>query len=130
MVTSRQTALGTIKAGDIFHAETPAGTSIVCLAVVVTATVIRARDVCRQEKLDFDRRTGTAPWPLGDQGTLCMIDSVAPLPQEHHTALVGLDRKYNSGRDLSDEEAKLSEAERSALSFICDHYPANRMTEL
>lgn len=127
MMNSRQTALSTIRMGDIFHAETPAGTSIVCLALAVTATAIRARDVCRQEKLDFDRHTGTAPWPWGDNGTLCRIDSTAPLPQEHHAALIGLDRKYNSGRVLSEEEAKLTEAERRALSFVYDHYPANRI---
>ena len=39
------------------------------------------------------------------------------MPAEHHEALLGLDRKYRLGRALTEEESKLTPAEKKALLF-------------
>ncbi|MDP1962856.1 MAG: hypothetical protein Q8K93_11725 [Reyranella sp.] len=121
-------ALRTISVGDIFNADVPTGGTVICLALAVTATRIRARDICRQgELLDFDRHTGVAPWPRSKIGTTCTITSIAPLPPDVHEALLGLDRKYNRGRPLTTEEMKLTEAEKKAFVFVYDYHAANRI---
>lgn len=121
-------ALSTIDVGDIFNADTPFGGTVICLALVVTADSIRARDICRQgELLDFDRQTGVALWPGSEIGTTCTITSIAPLPPDVHEALLGLDRKYTRGWPLTTEELKLTEAEKKAFVFVYDYHATNRI---
>lgn len=121
-------ALSTIDAGDIFNADTPFGGTVICLTLVVTASSIRARDICRQgELLDFDRQTGVALWLGSEIGTTCTITSIAPLPPDVHEALLGLDRKYNRGWPLTPEERKLTEAEKRAFVFVYDFHAENRI---
>src|SRR6266481_834231 len=88
----RWTALGSLAVGDIFHAESPNGASLICLVMSVTETAIRARTVTTQLHLEFDRLTGVAEW--GDQQVPCTIDSIAPLPSKTHHVMLGIDRKF------------------------------------
>ncbi len=117
----RETLLGRLAVGDIFHAESPEGHSMVCLATAVTETTIKARTVTHQVHLAFDRRTGVARWHERD--VVCTINSVAPLPIEIHNVFLGLDRKMRLEQDP--ERFKLSRAEIDAISFVDKYYPEN-----
>ncbi len=116
MTTSQRIMLSELDIGDFLHAEHPDGQKLIGLTLDVTATRIRARDICRQEVLEFDRQTGLS---LSSGGAISWaIYSTEHLPPELHEALLGLDLKYGSGRALTDEELKLTPAEKKALIFI------------
>jgi hypothetical protein len=116
MTTSDRIVLDKVGVGDFLHAEYPNGAKAICLTLEVTTNRIWARDITRQEKLEFDRRTGVSISKAGD--VECSIFSTEPLPPELHEALVGLDRKYGSGRVPTEEESKLTPAEFKALILI------------
>jgi|SRR5215813_12065725 len=118
-MTDRETALRKLAVGDIFHGECSNAASLICLVTSVTETTIHARRVTTQEDLVFDRQVGIV---LCDDGTHGdgSIDSVAPLPPEMHDVFLGMDLRYGRGDD-----PKLTEAEKRALYFIADFYPAN-----
>lgn len=101
--------------GDLFHAEYPSGATLIGITLEVTATRVRGRDVTRQEILEIDRATGVSIIADGDP---CTIYSTEALPPDLHEAILGLDRKYGSGRTPTDEESKLTLAERKALIFV------------
>jgi hypothetical protein len=104
-----------LRPGDLFHAEYPGGATVIGITLEVTATRIRGRDITRQEVLEIDRATGVSITADGDP---CTIYSTEPLPPDLHEAILGLDRKYGSGRTPTDEESKLTLAERKALIFV------------
>jgi hypothetical protein len=106
---------------DIFHGESANGVGLICLVTALTATTIQARTVTTQLCLDFDRQTGTATW--GRESTLCIIDSMAPLPVEIHNVLLELDRRYRSNQDP--ERITLLDVEKHALVFAVSFYRAN-----
>ena len=85
----RKDQLARLVVGDIFHANTPVGASLICLVVSVTESTIHARTVTTQMQTEFDRQTGEGVW--GDDRIPCTIDSTAPLPVEVHNVLLGLD---------------------------------------
>jgi hypothetical protein len=116
MMISPRISLGTLDIGDLIHAEHPDGPKLIGLTLEVTATRIRVRNICRQEVMEFDRQTGLSV--SGDDAVPWTIYSTEPMPPELHEALLGLDRKYGSGRELADEEYKLTPAEKKALIFI------------
>jgi hypothetical protein len=116
---SRKPQLQLLEAGDIFHAHAPNGASLICLAVSVEDGRIRARRITSQDYFEFDRETGIQ---LGEE-PLAAIDSIAPLPLEIHNVFLVLDRKGRLQQD--EEQSKLSEAEKRALLFAADFYPAN-----
>lgn len=116
MTTSQSIALGKLGVGDLFHAEYPSGAKLIGLTLEVTATRIRGRDITRQEILYIDRQTGVSI--PGEDGISCTIFSTEPMPPELYEALIGLDRKYGSGRVPTEEESKLTPAEKKALIFI------------
>lgn len=116
MATSRRIALDELGVGDLFHAEYLNGAKLIGLTLEVTATRIRGRDITRQEILDIDRRTGVSV--PGDGGSPCTIYSTESLPPELYEAMIGLDRKYSSGRVPTDEESKLTPAEKKALILV------------
>lgn len=120
-MADRKDALRRLAAGDIFHAESPNGASLVCLTLAVTETVVHARTVTTQHDLAFDRRTGVAV--VGSESVVCTIDSAAPLPLEVHNAMLGLDRKFRLEKDL--EKIKLTAAEKRALLYVDKHYASN-----
>jgi hypothetical protein len=117
----RETLLGRLAVGDIFHAEAPNGASLICLVVAVSEATIQARTVTTQTQLEFDRRTGIAQ--SGDDRVPCTINSAAPLPLDVHDVMLGIDRKFRLERDP--ERLKLNEAEIRALLFVASHYSAN-----
>jgi hypothetical protein len=114
---SRQQILRNLVAGDLFHATSTNGASILCIATGIGETTINARRLLVFEYLSFDRVTGNADGSV--------IDSVAPLPIDIHNVLMSLDRRHRLGRSLAD--AKLTDAEKKALLFIADFYPANAL---
>lgn len=114
-MTEKRIDLQKLRPGDLFHAQYPGGQTLTGLTLEVTATRIRGRDITRQEILEIDRVTGVSI-PAG--GDPCTIYSTEALPPDLYEAIIGLDRKYGSGRRLTDEETKLTLAERKALIFI------------
>ena len=114
-MTEKRIDLQKLRPGDLFHAQYPGGQTLTGLTLEVTATRIRGRDITRQEILEIDRVTGVSI-PAG--GDPCTIYSTEALPPDLYEAIIGLERKYGSGRRLTDEETKLTLAERKALIFI------------
>jgi hypothetical protein len=129
----RETQIGRLVPGDIFHAGAPNGASLICLVLGVKGNTIRARRVTTQEEMEFDRRTGKAE--VGDTRIPCVIDSVVPLPTELHEAFVKLDRKYRALMAMDEESRfqdlerlKLSDAENKALNFVGSYYESNPLS--
>ena len=83
--------------GDVFHAERPNGIRLICLAVSITDTTIRARSVTNDQHFEFDRETGTGVVMFRGEQHPCSIYSTAPLPVDIHNAILGLDRKSRLG---------------------------------
>ena len=117
----RETLLQRLEVGDIFHARSPAGHSLICLVMAVTEDTLRVRTVTHNVHLEFDRRAGVAHWAEVD--TRCIIDSVAPLSREMHNVMLGLDRKMRLENDP--ERFKLDEQEKRALIFVDSYYRDN-----
>jgi hypothetical protein len=122
-MVERAVILQKLDAGDVFHAESPNGASLVCLVTRVDEGTIYARTVTTQYSLRFDRTTGEAEW--GGGGAPCIIDSVAPLPVEIYHVILGIDRKYRLEQDV--DKLKLNDAEKRALVFVDSHYSQNQL---
>ncbi len=128
MTTDRKAALAIIAVGDLFHATTPNGASLICRALDVSGSTIRSRTVTSQYTLEFDRATGVATPEIEGDRIPCTVDSVAPVPDEVRAALLGLDDIYSrSTRDA--EGHKLTESERRALVFAALFYPQNSIAQ-
>jgi hypothetical protein len=117
----RKAQLARLVVGDIFHADTPIGTSLICLVVSVTESTIHTRTVMTQMQIEFDRQTGEGVW--GDERIPCTIDSTAPLPVEVHDVMLGIDRKFRLERNP--ERCKLNDAEIHAFLFVDAYYSSN-----
>lgn len=122
-MTDRKAALTNLVGGDIFHAESPNGASLICLVISVTEVTIHARTVTTQKHLEFNRQTGIAKW--GDEAVPCIVDSVAPLPVDIHNVILGIDRKFRLEREP--ERLKLNDAEKQALLYVDSHYSSNQL---
>ena len=59
---------------------------MICRALEVGATTIRARTVTSQYALEFDRMTGVATPEIEGERVPCTIDSVALIPGEARAA--------------------------------------------
>ena len=57
-MSDQEAKLRRLGEGDIVHANSPGGASLICIVLSASNTVIRARRVTTQEIIDFDRRTG------------------------------------------------------------------------
>jgi hypothetical protein len=95
MTMDREAALRSLSAGDIFHARSPNGASMVCLVTEVDEGTIYARRIHTQDDEQFDRKTG---YECGKDHT--KIDCAAPLPPEIYDIFVGLDRRYQAQMEL------------------------------
>src|SRR5579862_7131153 len=127
-MVDRRTDLLNLSAGDIFHAVGTNGASLICLVLSVDQNKIVARRVTTQESFVFDRATGMET--VAPELSPAVIDSVAPLPHEIHNTFLDLDRRYGvesaKGTHEQNEQAfKLTTAEKKALLFVYDHYPAH-----
>jgi len=128
-MTDRETALRGLGVGDIFHARSPNGASMVCLVVAVSGSTISAQRIHTQDDHQFDRRTGVE---LGEQNG--RIDCVAPLPPDVHGVLVAMDEKgqrlaamFRSGVEPNPEEYQLTDADKKAGRLLTAHIEANQI---
>jgi hypothetical protein len=112
---NRSIALTALVEGSVFRATTPNGASYICLVNSTSDNKIRATRITTQEKLVFDRSTGTAE--ISADEVVCTIDSIAPLPTEVYDILLRLDRRYGHGDDPA-----LSQKEKDALLFVSRFY--------
>jgi hypothetical protein len=119
----RESELRKLAVGDIFHANSPDGASLICLVLSVTEGTIHSRTVTTQVYLEFDRRAGNAKW--GEEPIICTIDSVTPLPVGVHDTMLEIDRKFRLERNL--ERLRLTYAEKRALVFVASHYLSNQL---
>jgi hypothetical protein len=120
-MSERADSIKNLSVGDIFHAESPNGASLICLVTSVTIASLHARTVTTQKDYEFDRRTGVAL--SGPERCPCIVDSVKPMPPEVPQTFLELDRRYRLGGDP--ERFKLLEAEKRALIFVASYYPEN-----
>jgi hypothetical protein len=127
MASDRKTALAAIAVGDLFHATTPNGASLICRALEVSASAIRARTVTLQCALEFDRESGIATPEIRGERVPCTVDSVASVPDEIREALLGLDRAESD--KAKTEHHKLTNSEERALVFAAPFYPANPIAQ-
>jgi hypothetical protein len=118
MVAERKTLLRRLVVGDIFHAKTRNGASLICLVTNLSKTQIRARRVTTQEVVRVDRSTGLGK--LGAKRVACTVDSVAPLPIGVHNEMLGIDRKFRLAQN--EEALKLTSSEKKALLFTASFY--------
>jgi hypothetical protein len=117
-VTPREAALHGVRVGDIFYALSRRDKApLICLTTAVTETTICGRTVTQGYDFTFDRRTGEGSGLAG--ATRATILSAEKLPPEMHEALLSLDRKRLNW------DGPLSAAQKRALVFIADFYPAH-----
>jgi hypothetical protein len=128
MTPDRTTALAAIAVGDLFHATTPNSASLICRALEVCGSTIRARTVTSQYALEFDRATGVATPDVEGERVPCTVDSVAAVPDHVRETLLGLDAIY-SDQTRRDEPHPLTESERRALVFAALFYPQNPIAQ-
>jgi hypothetical protein len=119
MIGTRRSALASIASGDLFVADTDFGGRVICLALLVTATGILAKDICRGGELVFGRTTGVAAWPDVHYRpqSVSTIVSIARLPRPMRDTLVRYDRRSGS-RVPSLAGPALSKPEIRALSAV------------
>ncbi|HEU0218317.1 MAG TPA: hypothetical protein VFQ90_16810 [Stellaceae bacterium] len=126
-MSDRETALQNLSVGDIFHARSPGGASLVCLVTRVDDASIHARRIHSQDDLQFDRRTG-----IKLAGPPSKIDCVAPFPPDIHRVFVEMDRKHQELAALLDQgvepeldRRRLTPDESRANRFVDEHVAAN-----
>ena len=126
-MTDLQNALKGLAAGDIFHARSSNGASLLCLVTAVDEATIYARRIHTQDEERFDRKTGFE-WGKADT----KIDCIAPLPPEIHDVFVRLDQRYQEqsalirkGLEPNMKEAQWTPDERRAHDFLRDHISAH-----
>jgi hypothetical protein len=120
---SRADSLAKISTGDVFHATSPNGASLICLALDVADTAIISETVTSVYALEFDRKTGIAERDFHGETVTCTIDSVARVPEGIEKVLIDLHCAC-SQKDESDEP-KLRDAEHRALIFAAQYFPAH-----
>lgn len=127
VMTDRVSALRSLGLGDIFHARSPNGASLVCLVTAVSETTIFARGITTQDDVQFDRHTGSEP-----ESAQSRIDCVVPFSPEIHAVFLDMDRKYQEFRRMYEngsppdiEQYKLTDPEKRALLFIAAHVSSN-----
>jgi hypothetical protein len=127
-MADRRVDLFNLSAGDIFHAASPNGASLICLVWSVDGNQMLARRLTTQENFVFDRTTGIEA--VDPQLAPAVIDSVVPLPPEIHNALLNLDRRFGAEgakprHQQNEQTFKLTPAEKKALLFVGPHYSSN-----
>jgi|SRR5215469_16108922 len=127
MIIDRETALQNLAVGDIFHAQSPNGASLVCLVTSVDGDTICARRIHTQDDLQFDRKTG-----LELDEPHSRIDCAVRLPHAVYNVLVAMNRRYQAahalisqGIEVDPKEARYTEDERHAHDVLHDHIAAN-----
>jgi hypothetical protein len=127
VMSDRETELQNLSVGDIFHARSPNGASLLCLVIGVDDGTIHARRVHTQDDLQFDRLTG-----IKCPGVPSRIDCVAPFPPDIHQIFVEMDKKYRTLMELDRKGVgadplryRLTPDESRANRSIKSHVSAN-----
>ncbi len=128
-MTDRESALRSLRVGDMFHGRSPNGASLICLVTAVSDNTIHARRITTQDDLQTDRRTGNG---LDDVGR--RIDCVEPFPPDLYDVFRELDRKgqvhadmWRNGIDPGLDQYRPTPEEKRALLVIDEHISANRI---
>jgi hypothetical protein len=123
----REAALRSLYTGDIFHARSNNGASLICLVTAIDDATIDARRIHTQDDVQFDRKTG---FESGKDHT--KIDCAAQLPPDIHDIFVRFDRRYQDahtrlrqGIEVDFKEARQTPDERRAHEFLDRHIEAN-----
>ena len=123
----RETALRNLAVGDIFHAQSRNGASLVCLVTALDDGTIYARRVHTQDDERFDRSSGIE---VRKQHT--RIDCVTPFPPDIQNILLAMDRKYQElmalvrqGIELTLDQTRMTPDEKRANLSIDRHVAAN-----
>jgi hypothetical protein len=126
-MTNRERTLRQLAVGDIFHARSTNGASLVCLVTGIDEGAIHARRIHTQDNHRFDRNTG---FECGKDHT--KIDCVAPFSPDIRNIFLELDRKYQAhmatereGIELDPEQCRLTADEKRANLSINSHVAAN-----
>jgi|HubBroStandDraft_4_1064222.scaffolds.fasta_scaffold646507_2 hypothetical protein len=127
VMPDRERGLQQLAVGDIFHAQSTNGASLVCLVTAVDGATIYARRIHTQDDVKFDRNTG---FEVGKPHT--RIDCVASLPSDIHDIFVQMDRRYQAaharirqGIEVDLKEARYTADEKRAHDFLDQHIEAN-----
>jgi hypothetical protein len=126
-MTDRESMLRQLSVGDIFHARSRNGASLVCLVKAVDDGAIHARRIHTQDDVVFDRRTG---FEVGKSHT--KIDCIAPFPPDIHDIFLEVDRKHREltalvrqGVELTLDQTKMTSDEKRANLSIDQHVANN-----
>jgi hypothetical protein len=127
MTLNRENALWNLAVGDIFHARSPNGASLVCLVTALDDGTIYARRIHTQDDERFDRKTGIE---CGKGQT--KIDCVTPFPSDIESIFLGMDQKYQElmalvrqGVQLSLDQTRMTADEKRGGLSIDRHVAAN-----
>jgi hypothetical protein len=123
----RESALRQLVVGDIFHARSRNGASLVCLVTALDDGTIYGRRIHTQDDVQFDRCTG---FELGKAHT--KIDCITPFPPDIESIFLAMDRKYQElmalvrqGVQLSLDQTRMTADEKRAGLSIDQHVAAN-----
>lgn len=126
-MTDRETALRNLVAGDIFHARSPNGASLVCLVTAIDEGTICARRIHTQDDLQFDRGTGIE---VGKPHA--KIDCVTPFSPDIHEIFLEIDRKHQEltalirqGVEPTPDQTRMTSDEKRANLSINRHVADN-----
>ncbi|HWB50186.1 MAG TPA: hypothetical protein VG651_13830 [Stellaceae bacterium] len=122
-MSDRETALRNLSVGDIFHARSPNGASLVCLVTRIDEDTIHARRIHTQDDLLFNRRTG-----IKSSGAPSRIDCIAPFPPDIHQIFLAMDQKHRVNTELwhqgvepTLEQRRLTPDQSRANRFVDAH---------
>lgn len=126
-MADRESALRNLAVGDIFHARSPNGASLVCLVTAIDDGTIYARRIHTQDDEQFDRKTGVE---CGKGNA--KIDCITPFPSDIHNIFLEMDQKhreltdlFRKGVEVDPERCKMTPDEKRANLFINQHVAAN-----
>jgi len=119
----REALLRAVLMGDVFHAQSVYGEGLICVATLVSEATIEARTVTTQKQCRFDRNAGVGTAEGSD--LVCTIDSVAPLPAEIRSVVLGIDRRLWDAGDIGN--INLDQAEERALRSADMYYAARQL---
>jgi hypothetical protein len=124
---NRVNALRKLAVGDIFHARSSNGASLICLVTGIDEDTIQARRIHTQDDHKFERSTGLE---CGKAHT--RIDCVAPFPPDIHDIFLKIDTKhrqltelFRKGIEPDPEQRIMSADEKRANLSINPHVMAN-----
>jgi hypothetical protein len=124
MQSARSRVLDTVKAGDVIFGIGEGGQEKLLFVYRTNESRIFARLVTSQTKYEFGRDgKSRRTW----DGSSCSIASTAALSAEDYEVAIGLDRKMQRAKELTD--LRLSKAEINLLLTVHDFFKARPLPE-